>query len=129
MQIRKFCRKSNVQQLTKMSGWRMGESETCEFMALGSWWWWRGPPCPPATTDQLLKRLNLYSIFFHRSWFVHQTIWICANGSKLESLVASPILPQNVIQTFCSVEKSLFLPNSQLSHKFSPTKFEVMSKI
>ena len=34
--VEDFAPKNNVQQLTKTSGWQMGESETCEFMALGS---------------------------------------------------------------------------------------------
>ena len=87
------------------------------------------------------KRLNLYSIFFHQGCFVHQT---CGKGERKTIRIWKVLCKRLQTEKFRRITRlhfatqsdsnfmlwqNVYLWNSQLSLKFLPTKFEVMSKI
>ena len=138
-----FWPKSNF-----FNNWPKSEDHTREWekvklvnlWLLGVWWWGLHPALwQPQISSQ--KRLNLYSIFFIRAiLFIKHAEQerekqlgferFCANGSKLRSFsritglhFATQSDPNFLLW------QNVYSWNSQLSLKFPPTKFEVMSKV
>ena len=134
VKLKILAKKQLSQRLTKKWGsYRggIGESETCEFMALGSvvvvgglhpalW--------QPQISSQ--KRLNLYSIFFHQGYFVHQT---CGKGERKTIRIWKVLCKRLQTEKFRRITWLHFATQSDsnfmLWQKYVFLKFSIISQI